>query len=63
MRYAPTRTLLSGWIQEPDVVAGQAAWMRARHGQGSVHLFAFSPHYRGWSQNTFQLLFRAALMR
>jgi hypothetical protein len=63
LRYAPTRTLLSGWIQEPEIIAGQGAWIRAEHGRGSVHLFGFSPHYRGWAQNTFQLLFRAALLR
>ena len=63
LRYAPTRTLLSGWMKEHEVVAGQAAWIRAEHGEGNVHLFGFSPHYRGWSQNTFQLLFRAALLR
>jgi hypothetical protein len=27
-----------------------------------VHLFGFRPHYRGWSQATFHLLFRAALL-
>ena len=63
LRYAPTRTLLSGWIQKPEVVAGQAAWVRAEHGEGNVHLFGFSPHYRGWTQNTFPLLFRAALLQ
>jgi hypothetical protein len=61
LRYAPTRLLLSGWIQKPEVVAGQAAWVRARHGRGSVHLFGFRPQYRGWTQGCFQLLYRAIL--
>jgi hypothetical protein len=35
--------------------------VRADHGLGRVHLFAFSPHYRSWTQQTFGLLFRALL--
>jgi hypothetical protein len=35
--------------------------VRATHGQGAVHLFGFRPQYRGWSQASFQLLFRALL--
>jgi hypothetical protein len=62
LRYAPTRALLSGWIRSPQTIEGQAAWVRASHGDGAVHLFAFSPQYRGWSQQAFQLLFRAILL-
>ena len=62
LRYAPRHTLLSGWIRKPDVIAGQAAWVLARHGEGRVHLFGFRPHYRGWTQATFPLLFRAMLL-
>jgi hypothetical protein len=61
LRYAPTRTLLSGWLRSGEVIADRAAWVRATHGAGRVHLFGFSPHYRGWSQATFPLLFRAVL--
>ena len=60
---APTRVLSSGWIKNPEVIAGRAAWVRVSHGAGRVHLFAFRPQYRGWSQGTFQLLFRALLLR
>jgi hypothetical protein len=62
LRYAPSRVLLSGWIRAPEVIQKQAAWVRASHGEGAVHLFGFSPQYRGWSQQAFQLLFRAALL-
>jgi hypothetical protein len=31
------------------------------NGAGAVHLFGFRLQYRGWSQNTFSLLFRALL--
>ncbi len=62
LRYAPTRVLLSGWIREPQTIENQAAWVRVEHGAGRVHLFAFRPQYRGWSQGTFPLVFRAALL-
>ncbi len=62
MRYAPTRTLLSGWIKEPEKIGGKAAWLSVEVGQGRVHLFGFSPVYRSWSQASFQLLLRAMLL-
>ena len=62
LRYAPTQLLLSGYIAKPQVLEGQAAWVRADYGRGRVHLFAFQPHYRGWAQATFPLIFRAALL-
>jgi hypothetical protein len=61
LRYASTRVLLSGWINKPEVIENQTAWLRTEHGRGRVHLFAFRPQYRGWSQGTFQLIFRAAI--
>ncbi|MBK7874218.1 MAG: peptidase M14 [Planctomycetes bacterium] len=63
LRWAPTRTLLSGYLAKPETIAGEAAWVRARHGQGTVHVFGFRPQYRGWSQQAFQLLFRAIVGR
>lgn len=62
VRYAPTQTLLSGWIQKPEAIANQPAWVRVQHGQGRVHVFGFRPQYRSWSQQAFQLLFRAMLL-
>ncbi len=62
LSYAPTRVLLSGWINEPQVIQGQGAWLQVRHGDGRIHLFGFRPQYRGWSQATFLLLFRALLL-
>ncbi|MBL8859139.1 MAG: peptidase M14 [Planctomycetes bacterium] len=61
LRFAPTRLLLSGWIQKPEVIADRGAWLRIKHGRGNVHVFGFRPQYRGWSQAAFQLLFRAIL--
>ena len=63
LEYAPTRVLMSGWIRDPEVIEGQGAWVRARHGDGTLHLFGFRPQYRGWSQATFELVHRAALLR
>lgn len=63
LRYAPTQLLQSGWIAQPEAIENHAAWVRVSHGSGSVHLFAFQPHYRAWSQGTFQLVYRAALLR
>jgi hypothetical protein len=62
LRYAPTRVLLSGWIRAPEVIAERAAWVRAEHGSGAIHLFGFRPQYRGWSEEAMKLLFRAALL-
>jgi hypothetical protein len=61
LRYAPTRLLVSGWIAKSEVIEERSAWVRAAYGQGAVHLFGFRPQYRGWSQASFQLLFRALL--
>jgi hypothetical protein len=62
LKYAAERVLYSGWIRGPEALEDRAAWVRVPHGEGAAHLFGFSPHYRGWSQATFQLLFRAALL-
>ena len=62
LRYAPTRTLLSGYMAKPEAVAGAPAWVRAAYGDGQVHLFGFRPQYRGWSEAAFHLLFRAVLL-
>lgn len=62
LRYAPTRLLLSGYIDKPEAIEGHGAWVTSRHGEGRVHLFGFRPHYRGWTQATFHLLFRAMLL-
>lgn len=61
-RYAPSRVLLSGWIKNPEAIAGKAAWARVAHGRGAVHLFGFRPQFRGWSQAAFHLLFRAVVL-
>jgi hypothetical protein len=62
LRYAPTRLLLSGYIEGPETLHNQSAWVRTHHGDGQVILFGFRPHYRGWPQATFHLLFRSLVL-
>ncbi len=62
LRYAPTRTLLSGWAAKPEIIAGKQGWVRAKLGDGDVHLFGFRPQYRAWPSSTFPLIFRAMLL-
>lgn len=59
LEYAPTQLLLSGYINNAKALEGASAWVNVSQGQGNIHLFGFRPHYRGWSQGTFHLLFRA----
>lgn len=63
LKYAPTRLLLSGFIEGAETIQGQDAWVSLSHGKGTVHLFGFRPHYRAWSQATFHLLFRAMFLK
>lgn len=62
LRYASHPVLLSGHIVKPEVIENKAAWMQANYGNGTVHLFGFSPHYRAWSQGSFHLLMRAVFL-
>jgi hypothetical protein len=62
LRYAPNRLLLSGKIDQPEVIEGRSAWIMAPHGEGTIHLLGFSPHFRGWTQQTMHLLFRALML-
>jgi hypothetical protein len=62
LSYAPRRTLLSGWVENPEVIAGRGAWVTAPYGEGRVHLFGFQPQYRGWSQQASGMLMRALFL-
>ncbi|MBI1382176.1 MAG: peptidase M14 [Planctomycetaceae bacterium] len=50
LHYARERLLLSGWIRGEAAIAGRSAWLRAKFGDGEVHVLGFEPQYRGWSE-------------
>jgi hypothetical protein len=58
-RFAQTRQLLSGYAINTDYLAGRAALMEVRSGEGRVVLFGFRPQHRAQSHETFKLLFNA----
>jgi len=60
--YPDEGQLLSGYAIKPEFMAGKAALVEARYGDGRVILFGFRPHYRGQSHETFKILFNAAYL-
>ena len=58
-RYAEGNPLLSGWLLGEEYLAGKAAILEARVGEGSVVFFGFQPDYRGQTVMTWPLLFNA----
>jgi hypothetical protein len=60
-RYPAAQILASGWLLGEQRLAGQAALVDARLGQGHVILFGMRPQYRGQSYQTFKLFFNSLL--
>jgi hypothetical protein len=61
--YESGNPLLSGWLLGGSKLAGTAALVDARRGEGHVVLFGFRPQYRGQSMATLPLLWNALLGR
>jgi hypothetical protein len=60
-RYAPRDLLESGWLVGEAHLAGKAAAVAAKHGQGRVILLGFRPQHRAQTHATFKLVFNALL--
>ncbi|MEW5982325.1 MAG: M14 family metallopeptidase [Acidobacteriota bacterium] len=60
-RYGEKDLLMSGWLEGQSVIAGKAAVLEVRAGQGRAVLIGFRAQHRGQSHATFRLLFNAVL--
>jgi hypothetical protein len=58
-RYPESGQLLSGYALNADFLAGKAAIVEARYGEGRAILFGFRPQHRGQPHETFKILFNA----
>ncbi len=62
LKYAPRQLLVAGTLQNGQILEDKGAWVKINYGKGQFHLFGFRPYYRGWSQGSFHLLYRAILL-
>ena len=60
-RYPESGILASGWLLGERIVAGRAALVEVRLGQGRVILFGMRPQYRAQSYQAFKLFFNSLL--
>jgi hypothetical protein len=58
-RYPDSAILASGWLLGDQLIAGRAALVDAKLGQGRAILFGMRPQYRAQSYQTFKLFFNA----
>jgi hypothetical protein len=61
-RYGESDTLVSGWLEGQQVIAGRPAVVQASVGSGRVVLIGFRAQHRAQSHATFRLLFNSILM-
>ncbi|MDE8652031.1 M14 family metallopeptidase [Novosphingobium album (ex Liu et al. 2023)] len=55
--YVDKDVLRSGWLLGEEVIAGKAAMVSIKHGQGNVILIGFRPQHRSQAHGTYKLLF------
>jgi len=60
-RYARSNLLMSGWINGPEHIAGQAAAVDVSLGRGHVVLIGFGAQFRGQPHGTFKFLLNPIL--
>jgi glutamine amidotransferase-like uncharacterized protein len=59
-RYAEDDLLMSGWAMgEKEYLAGKAAMMNIKYGDGQIILYGFRPQFRGQPRGTYKLIFNA----
>jgi len=59
-RYAEDDLLMSGWAMgEDQFIAGKAAMMNVKYGDGNIILYGFRPQFRGQPRATYKLIFNA----
>jgi hypothetical protein len=61
--YVDRDVLQSGQLWGEDVIAGKAAMVGVRHGEGEVVLIGFRAQHRAQTHGTFKLLFNALVSR
>ncbi len=59
-RYAEDNLLMSGWAMgEDEYLAGKAAMMDVKYGDGQIIMYGFRPQFRGQPRATYKLIFNA----
>lgn len=58
-RYSQRETLLAGYSLGEEFIAGKAAMVEVKHGDGKVILIGFPCQFRGQTWSTFKLLFNS----
>lgn len=61
--FADDNILMSGYADNEQLLAKQAAMIWIRKGKGQLVLYSFSPHHRGQTPATFKLLFNGILLK